>query len=96
MSTHYSMANGWWPNQGIHYRKPVSWLPARSVRFDHLVEHLSQRILHRHADPHLHEACRKAVGIAGHEQITKDHPLVQWEFGILLSTLLDSPDFFRK
>ncbi|MGC4112013.1 MAG: DUF1800 domain-containing protein [Nocardioides sp.] len=96
MSTHYGMANGWWPSKGIHYRKPVSWLPAKSVRFDHLVEHLSQRILHRHADHHLQEACRKALGIAAHEQITKDHALVQWEFGILLSTLLDSPDFFRR
>jgi hypothetical protein len=96
MSTHYSMANGWWPNKGLHYRTPVSWLPGKSVSFNHLVEHLSQQILHRHADARLHRACRQALGIAGHEQITKDHPLVQWEFGRLLTTLLDSPDFFRR
>jgi hypothetical protein len=90
------MANGWWPTDGIRYHKPVSWLPAKSVRFDHLVEHLSQRILHRHADRQLQRACRDALGIAAHEQITQDHPLIQWEFGRLLSTFLDSPDFFRK
>ena len=27
MGTHYTMAGGWWPNQGIHYPTPTSWLP---------------------------------------------------------------------
>ncbi|HEX4472427.1 MAG TPA: DUF1800 domain-containing protein [Nocardioides sp.] len=96
MATHYSMANGWWPVKGVHYPKPEAWLPGKSVRFDHLVDHMSQRILHRHADARLHEACRQAVAVRGHEQITKEHPLMQWMFGRLLTTFFDSPDFFRR
>jgi hypothetical protein len=96
MSTHYSMANGWWPNKGIHYPKPESWLPGKSVRFDHLVDHMSQRILQRHASATLHKACKQAVAVAGHEQITMDHPVMQWMFGRLLTTFFDSPDFLRR
>ncbi len=96
MATHYSMANGWWPNQGVHYPKPESWLPGKSVRFDRLVDHMAQRILHRHADHNLQKACRQAVAVKAHDQITADHPVMQWLFGRLLTTFFDSPDFFRR
>jgi uncharacterized protein (DUF1800 family) len=96
MGTHYSMANGWWPNKGIHYPTPASWLPQAATRFDDLVEHLAQGILHRHASPTLQQACREAVGLSASAQITTDHPLVKWEFGRLLTTFFDSPDFLRR
>ena len=96
MDVHYSMAGGWWPSQGIHYPKPASWLPKKSVRFDRLVDHMSREILHRPAGARLQAACRQAVATGGHEQITKDHPVMQWLFPRLLTTFFDSPDFFRR
>ena len=96
MSTHYSMSGGWWPNQGIHYRAPTSWLPKPTTRFDQLVDHMAQQILHRHASDTLQQACREAVATGAHEQVTKDHPVMQWLFPRLLTTFFDSPDFLRR
>ncbi len=97
MSTHYAMSGGWWPSKGIHYPERTSWLPARATRFDHLVDHLAQRILQRQAGPALQKACREAVGgVGAHEQITADHPVMQWLFPALLTTFFDSPDFLRR
>jgi hypothetical protein len=96
MSTHYTMAGGWWPNKGIHYRKPTAWLPKPTVRFDHLVDHLSQQILHRPASDNLQQACRESVATHGHEMVDKDHPVMLWLFPRLLTTFFDSPDFLRR
>jgi uncharacterized protein (DUF1800 family) len=96
MSTHYTMSGGWWPSHGIRYRRPTSWLPRPSTRFDHLVDHLAQQILHRHASDTLQQACREAVGVRGHDVIDQDHPVMRWMFPRLLTTLFDSPDFLRR
>jgi hypothetical protein len=96
MSTHYTMAGGWWPSNGIHYQQPTSWLPKPATRFDHLVDHMAQRILQRHASDTLQQACREAVATPAHEQITRDHPVMQWLFPRLLTTFFDSPDFLRR
>jgi uncharacterized protein (DUF1800 family) len=96
MSTHYAMAGGWWPSKGIHYPEPTSWLPAATTRFDHLVDHLAQKILHRQASDTLQQACREAVAARAHDEVTKDHPVMQWLFPRLLTTLFDSPDFLRR
>lgn len=96
MATHYTMSGGWWPSQGIHYPAPTTWLPQPSTRFDVLVDHLAQRILHRHASSTLQQACREAVAVGAHEQVTKDHPVMRWLFPRLLTTFFDSPDFLRR
>jgi hypothetical protein len=96
MSTHYGMAGGWWPSRGIHYRQPTSWLPAPAIRFDHLVDHLAQQILQRPASDTLQQACREAVAVGAHVQVTKDHPVMKWLFPRLLTTFFDSPDFLRR
>jgi hypothetical protein len=96
MSTHLTMSGGWWPNKGIHYPAPTSWLPKASTRFDHLVDHMAQRILQRHASDALQKACREAVGAKAHEQIDKDHAVMRWMFPRLLTTFFDSPDFLRR
>ncbi len=96
MSTHYTMAGGWWPSQGIHYPEPTSWLPTATTRFDHLVDHMAQQILHRHASDTLQQACREAVATGAHEQVNKDHPVMLWLFPRLLTTFFDSPEFLRR
>jgi hypothetical protein len=57
---------------------------------------MAQRILHRHASTTLQQACREAVAVAAHDQVTKDHPVMRWLFPRLLTTFFDSPDFLRR
>ena len=90
------MSGGWYPNKGIHYSTPMSWMPKPATRFDHLVDSMAQRILHRHASANLQQACRQAVSVAAHDWITKDHAVMQWNFPRLLTTFFDSPDFLRR
>jgi hypothetical protein len=36
------------------------------------------------------------VGCRPHEQVDKEHAVVQWQMPRLLTTLLDSPTFFTR
>ncbi len=96
MEVHYVMSGGWWPTAGITYRTPQEWMPQRRLRFDQLVDHLSQQILHRRSTARLLEACCQAVDVRPREVITRDHELMRWRFGRLLSTFLDSPTFLTR
>lgn len=91
MDLHYTLAGGWWPKQGIAYRSPRSWLPKRRIRFDLLVDHLSQQLLHRRSTAALLQACSEACDVRPREVVSADHGLVRWNFHRLLVTLLDSP-----
>ena len=88
---HWGMAGGWWPSKEASYRSARSWLPQKSVRFDDLVDHLSERILFRPASKQLLKACCQATGLRPGTKITKSHDLVEWGMPRLLVTLLDSP-----
>lgn len=96
LSVHRDLTGGWWPNQGIRYRKPASWLPSRSVRFDALLDHVSRLVLHEPASKRMLKACAQATGCKPRERITRDHDLVRWGMPRLLTTLLDSPDFMTR
>ncbi len=91
MEMHFAMSGRWWPTEGIAYRNPRAWLPRRKIRFDKLVDHLAQQLLHQRSDAQLLEACCQAVGVQPREQITPGHGLVKWNSARLLTTFLDSP-----
>ncbi len=96
MQVHYTLSGGWWPTVDTTYRKPVAWAPSYPIRFDRLVQHLSRRLLGRRATPELLQACCEAVGVAAGERITRRHALVRWGMPRLLTTFLDSPDFYAR
>jgi uncharacterized protein DUF1800 len=96
LSVHRSLAGGWWPSRGVRYPKPASWLPAREVRFDVLVDHMSRLVLHEPASKRLLTACCQATGCKPRERITREHGLVRWGMPRLLTTLLDSPDHMTR
>ena len=96
MRIHFVMSGTWWPRTGITYRKPTSWAPELPVRFDLLVDHLARVLLHRRASEALLTACCAAVGCRPGERITRDHPVMRWRNPRLLTTVLDSPDFFAR
>ena len=96
MRVHYGCRGGWWPDVDIRYRKPAAWAPRLPIRFDALVEHLSQTLLHRRATPALLQACCEAVGASPRERITRDHSVLQWQSARLLTTFLDSPAHYTR
>jgi len=93
---HYTMAGGWWPTQDATYHAPVQWLPAASVRFDDLVDHLSATLLGRPATAVLQSAAALATGCSAADVITADHAIVRWKMPRLLTVLLDSPTHFTR
>ncbi len=96
MEIHWVMSGRWWPDEGITYRSPRGWLPKPRVRFDVLVDHLSQRLLGRHSTPALLKACCEGTRIRPNAIITADHQLVRWNFHRLMSTILDSPSHLTR
>jgi hypothetical protein len=95
MRFHQSAAAGWADEKTV-YRKPEQWLPGRHPRFDEVVDHLCQQLMHKHSTKKLLKACCVAVEIPPYEAIDKDHELVEWKFPRLLATLLDSPDHLSR
>ncbi len=91
MELHWSMSGGWWPRDGITYRRPARWLPKRAVRFDVLVDHMSVLLLGKRSTANLLKACCQACQTRPGEVITARHGLVRWNFHRLISTMLDSP-----
>ncbi|GAA1141054.1 DUF1800 domain-containing protein [Nocardioides aquiterrae] len=96
MAIHVNLAGTWWPSKGATYHTPAWWVPRYPIRFDLLVDHLSQRILHRRSTAQLLQACCEAVDVSPRERITRDHGLVRWNWYRLLTTFLDSPDFLTR
>ena len=96
MDVHATMSGGWWPTQDVRYRPRRSWVPSYPMRFDVLVDHLAQVMLHQRSDATLLEACCLAVDCRPAELITRDHAVVQWDCPRLLTVLLDSPAFYHR
>ena len=91
LQVHYTLAGGWWPKVRVAYRRPVSWLPQRRIRFDELVDHLCRSILGRGSTALLLQAACEATGCRPGDYITATHRIVRWEMPRLLTVLLDSP-----
>ena len=44
---HWLLAGGYYPDGGVRYRKPASWLPQPSLRLDRYVDHMCRMLLGR-------------------------------------------------
>jgi len=96
MRVHWSLCGGWWPSDGVRYRRDTAWVPRFPLRFDLVVDHLSQVLLHRHSTAALLRACCEASDIRPRETITRGHPLLDWKMNRVLATILDSPAFYSR
>ena len=96
MQLHLSVGSGWWPTQEVRHRSSASWVPSFPMRFDLLVDHLSQVLLHRGSTAALLRACCEATEITPRTRITRSHPLIAWKMNRLLVTILDSPAHFLR
>jgi len=96
MELHFVLSGGWWPTSGVTYRSPDQWLPQPSIRFDALVDHLSQQLLGRRSTAALLQACCEHLDVVPGERITRQHGVVRWNMPRLLTTFLDSPTFLTR
>jgi len=93
---HWNLAGGYWPNRGVGYRRPVSWLPQRVIRFDQYVDHLCRLVHGRPSTRHQLKAACQATGVGVGERITRDHALADWLFPRLVASLLDTPTHMSR
>lgn len=95
MDVHWSMAGGWWPSEGVAYRRPKSWIPQKGIRFKDLVDDVSLDLLHRPASKRLLTTACLATGCRPKEQVDRSHELFTWAFPRLLAAVLDSPEHYE-
>ncbi len=91
LDLHYTMSGGWWPTKDVTYRADPAWLPRRSLRFDLLVDHLSQELLGRRSTSALLRACCESVDVTPATVVDAEHGVVRWNLHRVLATVLDSP-----
>ena len=89
--THWNVAGGWWPSNQARYPRPAAFLPQKRIRFDRLVDHLSRVVLGRRSTSRLLQAACEALDVNPREKVTRNHPVMGWQFPRLLAVLLDSP-----
>lgn len=95
MSLHWNLAHGWWPKTGMVRPAPADWMPASTMVFRDLVDHLSRRVLQRSSAATLLEACCAVTGLAPTAEVTRE-TFSATACGRVLGTLLDSPQFYRR
>ncbi|MFZ2501883.1 MAG: DUF1800 domain-containing protein [Nocardioides sp.] len=95
MNYHRGLVAGWWPSQGVTYRKHTAYLPALPVTMKKLVNHISVEVHNRKAPKSVRKAVTLRTGIAGSRQLSSadvTEILVQQ----ILLTLLDSPAQLKR
>lgn len=88
---HWNLAGGTWPRERVRYRKPASFLPAKRIRFDELVDHLCRSVLGRPSTARLLKAACEGLDVRPEQVVTRKHPVASWQMQRLLAVLLDSP-----
>lgn len=96
LDVHYSLSGGWWPEKGITYRRPASWLPVPRIRFDQLVDHLTRTLQGRGSTAAVLQAACEATGQRPADVITAQSDLVRYNLPRLLPILLDSPNHLTR
>ena len=56
----------------------------------------STQLLGKRVPARLLRACMEATGVAADTTIDEPHAVIRWQFAILLTTLLDSPDHMHR
>lgn len=88
---HWGIGAGWWPREDVGHRKPASWLPAKSLRFDDFVDHLSRTWLGRKASARVIDAACTSLNTTRSAIVDVNSQVITWQFPRLYGVLLDSP-----
>ncbi len=93
---HWLLAGGYYPDTGVRYKPPRSWLPRSGVRLDQYVDHTCRMLLGRPSTSLDLKAVCQATGHGPAEKVTARHPLASWMFVRMAIVLLDSPDHMSR
>lgn len=93
---HKNLSKGIYPKTAVEYRPEDYWLLPMPVRFDVLVEHLSQRLLAQPATTQVIRAASKAVEVLADEYVLASGTLVRTRIPDLLIALLDTPQHMMR
>lgn len=88
---HQDQAGGYWPTQDVTYRRAASWLPAASLTFQALVDHLCRSWLGRPADNRLLMIATQITRIPSDRIMTAAN-FPDWQFAYLGQALLSTPE----
>jgi len=88
---HWLFAGGFYPNGSVVYKKPGSWLPQTSLRFDRYVDHLCRVFHGQGSTPVVLKAAVEATGLSPSTVVTRDHRITRYLGVRLIGALLDSP-----
>jgi hypothetical protein len=98
---HWLLAGGYYPDTGVRYRTPRSWLPSSApggaaLHVDAFVDHVCRRLLGRPSTSLELKAVCQATGRGPRERVTARHPLARHLFVRMAIVLLDSPDHMTR
>jgi len=93
---HWLLAGGYYPDSGVRYRKPASWLPQPSLPLDRYVDHMCRMLLGRPSTSLDLKAVCQATGRGPAETVTSRHPFASYLFVRMAIVLLDSPDHMSR
>jgi hypothetical protein len=94
LSLHWNMAGGYWPTAELARPQPASYLPAASLPFRDLVDHLARLFHQRASTEALLRACCAATEHTPTKVVTASSDLFTWRWTRLCAVFLDSPDFY--
>lgn len=94
LSLHWNMAGGYWPKAELARTLPPSYLPAPSLAFRDLVDHLSRLFLQRPSTEALLRACCAATEYTPSKVVKASSDVFTWRWARLCAVFLDSPDFY--
>jgi hypothetical protein len=92
---HWELANREFGTQ-VHYPPPSSFLPASSMEFRDLVDHLSRQLLQRRSTPTLLKAACLATGLRPKDRVDARSPVFKGRWPAFVTTFLDTPDYFKR
>ncbi|MFT4232871.1 MAG: DUF1800 family protein [Leucobacter sp.] len=94
---HWNAATYSWPKKGVDYTVANSdRLPAPGITLAQMVDHLSRTMVGVPSTRELVEACCTATKAPPTTVINPGHYLLAWEFGKILTHVLNQPSFYLR
>jgi uncharacterized protein (DUF1800 family) len=91
VSAHRELAAHWWPTKDASFPSTAALLPALPTTLQHVIDHVSQRILGQSAGTDVSAGISQLLGMSLLHRVTADDARQYWFVIGLVSSLLDSP-----
>ncbi|WP_232676379.1 DUF1800 domain-containing protein [Nocardioides sp. R-C-SC26] len=96
MKLHWLVATRSWPTLRVTHPTPASWMPAATMTFRDLVDHLARRLHGRASTTALLQAACLATGLTPTSTLTRNSSAANAAMPPLLAMFLDHPDHLHR